>query len=369
MAHDIYEAIQAHAAAGSPAVAGNLHEEIWVELLRRSDPTVHNVRVTAGDGGIDGVGFQDPVTGLATVYQCKFFKDMAAKGHREDIVEAFVRACSHSFVCTTWVLLLPRQLSAKDLGWLMTDMRKDALALASRIDKAAKAKAAAKKAPQKKARKPIKAAKLPRVSLPVDVDARLSGCGIHYKEGQDLEDLLRRNLDVAGRFLPESAMALMDELCKERSAFDLERRNAWDLVDELRAESIRNHQVESRRAKAALSILNQGWANLTGTLQLALVDKRLSKAQVHEVAGLIEEHATSRAVHAYSCEGLVPGISELVAEINYQARVLKQVGVIKSLRMADADGEAVVAKRVLDRITELQRRIGDVVVRTFLGRR
>jgi len=56
-----------------------------------------------------------------------------------------------------------------------------------------------------------------------------------------------------------------------------------------------------------------------------------------------------------------------VAEINYQARLLKQVSVIKDMGTSDAEGEAVVAQRVIDKIQELQRLIGDVAMRSFLG--
>lgn len=360
MAQDIYEAIQAHAAAGSPAAAGNLHEEIWVELLRRSDPSVHNVRVTAGDGGIDGVGFQDPVTGIATVYQCKFFKDIAAKNHRQDIVEAFVRACSHPFVCSTWVLLLPRQLSAPDLGWLMTNMRQDALNLAAEITKVASAKAAAKKASAKKAagkKATAKKTALPRIAMPPDIVTRLNACGIRYKEGQDLEDLLRRNLDVAGRFLPESALALMDKLTKERGAFDLERRNAWDLVTELRAESIRTHQIEARRANAAIGILNQGWGGMVERLRLTSVDERLPGAHAAQVAADVEALAGARSQYAFQCEGLVPGVSDTLSEIFFQARMLQGAAGLRSIGVDADDGVKTTAKTLRDTIQKLQQQI------------
>jgi hypothetical protein len=340
VAIDVYQAILEHAPNGTYTSAGDLHEAIWTDLLRRSDPKVHNVRVTRGDGGLDGVGFQDPVTGEARVYQAKFFQDLSddKDAHKKAVVEAFVRAHCHPFTCTSWVLLFPRQLSHTELGWLMSNLKTDAIAFATTF-KGAHAQ----------------------------VQQRVQACAIEYLDASDLVDLLTSHLDIAAKHLPKSHLALSAELQKEREGRAHDRAELARNLQVLSDEAIRSHQADARRAKAALSILNQGWANLTGTLQLALVDSRLTGAQIHDVAGLIEEHATSRAVHAYSCEGLVPGISELVAEINYQARLLKQVSVIKDIGMADAEGEAVVAKRVLNKIQELQWRIGDVVKRSFLG--
>lgn len=340
MGIDIYQAILEHAPNGAYTSAGDLHEAIWIDLLRRSDPKVHNVRVTRGDGGLDGVGFQDPVTGEARVYQAKFFPDLSDdKGtHKKAVIEAFVRAHCHPFTCTSWVLLFPRQLSHAELGWLMGNLKADAIAFAATF-KGAHAQ----------------------------VQQRIQACAIEYQDSSDLVDLLTSHLDLAAKHLPKSHLVLSAELQKEREGRAHDRAELARNLQVLRDEAIRSHQADSRRAKAALSILNQGWANLTGTLKLALVDSRLTGAQIHDVAGLVEEHATSRAVHAYSCEGLVPGISELVAEINYQARLLKQVSVIKDMGTSDAEGEAVVAQRVIDKIQELQRLIGDVAMRSFLG--
>jgi len=336
---DIYQAILEHAPNGTYTAAGDLHEAIWTDLLRRSDPRVHNVRVTRGDGGLDGVGFQDPVTGDARVYQAKFFQDLSddKDAHKKAVVDAFVRAHCHPFTCSSWVLLFPRQLSHPELGWLMGGLKTDAITFAAGF-KGAHAQ----------------------------VQQRIQACAIEYRDATDLVDLLTAHLDIAAKHLSKSHLALSAELQKEREGRAHDRADLARNLQVLSDEAIRGHQADARRAKAAMSILNQGWANLTGMLQLALVDKRLTGAQIQDVAGLIEEHATSRAVHAYSCEGLAPGISELVAEINYQARVLKQVAVMKDVGLADGEGEAVVAKRVLDKVQELQRRIGEIVTAYFL---
>lgn len=360
---DVYQAILDNAPNGTYTAAGDLHEEIWVALLRRSDPKIHNIRVTRGDGGLDGVGFQDPVTGEACVYQAKFFGDLSDdKGlHKKAVVDAFVRAHCHPFVCSAWVLLFPRQLSHTELGWLTGAMKAEAVLFA----------------------KTFKGAH-------ADVEQRIQACAIEYRDANDLVDLLSSNLDLASRFLPQSPLALAEALRQERESRAHDRAELGRNLQVLSDEAIRAHQTDARRARAALSILNQGWANLTGALQLAIVDESSSKAapvetrkglfrsvcggevpkraavtRIGELAGMIEQHATNRAVHAYSCEGLVPGISELMAEINYQARVLAQVAVMKDIGVADVEGEAVVAGRVLSRIQELQRRIGDFVGRSL----
>ncbi len=197
--------------------------------------------------------------------------------------------------------------------------------------------------------------------LHADISKRMTMCAIEFRDGADLVDLLSLHLDIAARHLPHSHLALAKELQDERAARARDRDEIGYLLRTLTDESIRVHQADARRAKAALSILNQGWANLTGMLQRALVDQRLAGATMKEIADQVEHHATSRAGHAYSCEGLAPGVSEIIAEINYQARVLQQVTIMREIGMADAEGEADIAKRIIDRITELQRRIGDVL--------
>ena len=355
MSQDIYAAIQAQAPGGSPAAAGNLHEDIWVELLRRSDPTVHNVRVTAGDGGIDGVGFQDPVTGEATVYQCKFFKELSPT-HREEITEAFVRACAHPFACNTWVLLLPRQLSAPDLGWVMSQLRNDARALIKELEAAAKLKLAAKGAAKVSAGK-AKAPKLPRINLHAATDQRVAGCAIRYREGQDLEDLLRDNLDVAGRYLPDSALALSDELAQERSKSDADRRNGWNLLRELRGEAIRAREVETRRARAAVGILNQGWGGMAERLRLMAVNERLPGANAAAVAVDVEALAGARSSVAFECEGLIAGVSDAVSQIYFEARMLQSVAGLRDLNMADGAGVKAAAIKLRGSIEGLQQKI------------
>ncbi len=336
MAINVYSLILDHAPNSTYPSAGDLHEAIWIELLRRSDPRVHNVRVTRGDGGLDGVAFQDPVLGEARVYQAKFYEDLndAQGKHRTAIAEAFIRAHNHPFVCTSWILLVPRMLSHTDLGWLTGTMKQEAVNRASSMK-----------------------------GIHSDIDARIDACAIEYLDGTDLEDLLAANLDIAAKYLPNSHMALMKQLEDERVARAKDRAEVSQLLRVMNEEAIRSHQADARRAKAALAILNQGWANLQGMLQLGIVDKQLVDSAMHQIAEQVEQHAVSRVAHAYQCEGLVPGVSHLVAEINYHARLLQQVTIIKKIGMDDVEAEADVAKRITKRINELQRLVGEVFSR------
>jgi hypothetical protein len=328
-----HQIIEQHAAGGTSTAAGDLHEELWDSLLRREEPRFHNVRVTRGDGGIDGIAFIDPVNATCHVYQAKFYPELKdEKGTRKAaIVDAFIKALKHSFECVQWTLLLPRELSHADLNWLTVDLRKEAL---DALNGEASPNAAA--------------------------ITRAQSCAIEFKDGKDLDRMLRANLDVAGRLLPESHLALLEQVNKERSERDRDRAELAERLAILKDEAIRNHAADSRRARAALSILNQGWANLTGMLQRAIADPRLVASKLDDIAGQVEQHAIGRATHAYACEGLVPGISQMVAEINYQSRVLQQVSIMKDIGMADTDGTDAIARKIIDAIGDLQRRIGEV---------
>lgn len=345
MSFDVFRAIKEHAQNDSTTAAGNLHEEIWADLLRRSDARFHNARVTRGDGGIDGIQFIDPATGEARVYQAKFFQDLkevpakkaktkkkpapATSGHRAEVVDAFVRAHSHQFACTSWVLLLPCALSHTDLNWLMGTMKTEAMQAAAR-----------------------------RTGLPPDIDKRVAACAVEFMDGDNLNALLMQYLDVAAKHLPRSSLSLMKALKDERAARDRDRDDLADVLRRLRDESIRSHQAETRRARAALAILAQGWANLTAMLQSAMVDEKIAGKALHEVARQVEEHAEDRAVHAYSCEGLAPGASALVSEILFQSRLLQQVAIVKSVGMAEPESDTVIAKRILEKTRELQELVG-----------
>ncbi len=109
-------------------------------------------------------------------------------------------------------------------------------------------------------------------------------------------------------------------------------------------------------------MLNQGWADLTGTLRRATANTKLLGKTVEEIAVQVEEHATNQAEHAYSAEGLAPGVSELVSEILCHARLLQQVAILKEAGMTDADSAEAVAQRIIKKVRDLQQRVADVSV-------
>lgn len=331
MSLDVYASILEHAPNDSPAAAGNLHEAIWTELLRRTDPRVHNVRVTKGDGGLDGVAFLDLATAVARVYQAKFFPDLTDKGHKESVVDAFVRAHGHPFVCASWVLLVPRQLSHTDLGWLMGSLK-------------AEAKAEAKK----------------RKGLPAGIDARIDACAVDYHDGPDLLDLLMDNLDVAVAVLPKSELALMELLQQEKVGRSRDRAELLLAVKALREDAIRAHEADARRARAALGILNQNWSNLIFEIEPALAEPKLLRRSWASIGTEAEALASAKSSHAYVCEPFLPGVSELVSDVLYRARVLQQAAVFDIAGAADEGAVPKTAAALVEAIKEVQRRIAEI---------
>jgi hypothetical protein len=225
MAIDIYNYILEHA-DNNPRAAGDLHEKIWGALLHRSDPGFHNVRLTRGDGGIDGIVFTDPVNGEAKVYQAKFYKDLNKPDHKKAIVDSFITAHGHSFPCVEWVLLFPRLLSSEDLGWLMGDMKRELLI---------------------------------ELKNDPDLKRKIDPCAISFQDAQDLGCLIFQHLDIAAKYLPDSALALAEQLKTEREARTVEQVEMHRLLRSLNEEAIRKHEIDTLRAKAALHVLIQGW--------------------------------------------------------------------------------------------------------------
>lgn len=332
--------------------AGNLHQELWLDLLRRTDPELHNVRVTRGDGGLDGVGFQDPTTGDAVVYQAKFYPHFKDRGRRDEILEAFFRAHLHNFKCRKWFLLVPCELSHADLNWLAKTLRHEAVNLASGIRtnqsgrsgslaRHTKSKTTNAAKTKRSSSKPSASAgtnlapKFTKSVLPDDLHERLSKCAVMYRDGRDLRDLLGQNLDVAGRLLPRSPEALLNALRDEQEERRKERAASYDVLRMLQESAIRTHAADCRRAEASLSILNQGWAHVQDSLRLALADSRLVGLGVREAAKQVEDHAERRSAMALHCEGVIPGVSAAAAEVHFRARALQSLQTALELGVAD----------------------------------
>jgi hypothetical protein len=255
----------------------------------------------------------------------------AVSGHRGEVVDSFVRAHAQSFVCSSWVLLFPCVLSHTDLNWLVGELRAQAVTEAKT-----------------------------RTGLPADIDKRIKACAIEFLDGDSLNDFLLQYLDVAAKHLPRSSLALATALNDERSARDRDRDDVVNNLHMLRDDAVRARDAESRRAKAALSILNQGWGNLTGMLQAAIAGQNVAGKTFADIGVEVERHASDRSVHAYACEGLVQGASQLVAEILYQARTLQQVALFAGLGLAAPGSEVATAQGIVQAVLDLQRELGRV---------
>lgn len=212
--------------AGTAVAGGQLHENLWGELLKLEEPGFHNVRLGQGDGGIDGDVLRDPKTGDAEVFQAKF-NAVLDDDQRDAIVASFGRVHTNDFRCVRWTLLVPIELSAPELNWLTVTMRTDAIAATGNVD----------------------------------VRASMTACEILFKDRTDLEGLLMRHLDVAGRLLPNSTHALVEQLAQARqNEARLDREIAAGLL-ELRQEAIRRRSIETARALVAIRDLWLGWAD------------------------------------------------------------------------------------------------------------
>ncbi len=304
-----------------PVAAGHLHEEIWVDLLRRETPDLHDVRVTRGDGGIDGIAWLDPLLNHAHIYQAKFFRDLDEK-HRQEVLKSFVSAHSHPYRCARWTLLVPFELSANELSWLRVSLRAEA-----------------------------------ENALPTK-SKEMKTCVIDYKDSRDLSDLLQRHLDVAAQHLPASVGALQAQLdqAEKRTSY-LEREVANRMAD-IQDGLIRDRAVQSRRAIVAVKVLNQGWANAKGDLQGLIGLNRVQPRTVRDVGGVLEGLAERRLREAYEVEGMIPGIAHDVGAIHMQARRLVGLASLLELGATTVEDVTEVISVAIKQILDLQQRIG-----------
>lgn len=357
---DVHAEILNAAPNRTHVAAGDLHEEIWFELLKLEDPEFRNVRLTRGDGGIDGVTFLDPATGAAHVVQAKFFEDITDASHREAVASALLTAMRLSFPCPVWELLLPRQLSHTDLQWLMTEAKAAALAV---LDDAA---ADALKAATSKGAAPKKITGLQRKHAEerVRIEARLKVCAVKYRDGDDLERLIFRHISIASSFLPNSSVALSAELEAERKRASAERNGQGAALEVLRQEAIRQRQVQARTAIAALTTLNQGWTNQLGSAQL-LIGLQADLSAVTRMATDMEGFTERKLQQAIQAESLAPGVSSLVSAAHSRSRMLLQVAVVASVG-ADAEGAlSSTIVSVISSIEAVQRCVGAAMRRAI----
>lgn len=310
-------------AGGEAVAAGFIHEKLWERLLRREDPRFHNVRITRGDGGIDGVILKDPVLGRVTVFQAKFFTDLSKKDHRDAVVKAFGKAHGHDFLVVEWKLLLPITVSHQDLNWLYGGgLKKKAVEL-----------------------------------FGASSEDRIITCGVECYGETHLEDLCSRHLDIVLEVLPKSGLAFAAKLDEERARASYLQLEIVDRLRIINQEQIRQRQVDRERACNALLVLNQGWANHVGILEL---EERGGKdvKQAEKIATDLERFAERRVDHALMAEGLCPGIGKKMAAIYQATRMLRATAV-----QAQVSGHSEYevwndAAEVIALVKALQREIG-----------
>lgn len=294
----LYDDILRNAPGETHTAAGDLHEELWNRLLRLEDPNFHNVRLGRGDGGIDGFVLVDPVLPKVQIYQAKYYNELTLPRHRTEVKDAFITAHSHRFPCVTWTLLIPFNLSAPELNWLVTQLRSDAIA--ERID----------------------------------LEERIRGCAIRYLDVDDLELRLGRHMTVAEELIPHSVAALLGRLEAERARAHRVEEDISKRVELILEDAIRRRDVEVRQAKAWLAILSQGWADHTSMMALRhrrdrTIGHDTLERETREFLGFVESKMNA-ASHA---ESLVVDVSSRITEIHSELRWLLQSRVLEAENM------------------------------------
>ena len=334
---DIYQAILETAPNQTSTAAGDLHEQLWIDLLKQEDPEIHNVRLSRGDRGIDGLKVIDPVLGVVHNYQAKFFPKIGNDNQRKKrITQSFLSVHANPLLCETWTLLVPFKFSSQEIFWLFKDMKIDALILLEKMrDK--------------------NILNVADCSCDVQV-RRINNCKIKFRDLDDLIELLRRHLDICSKYLPESKFSLLYELQKEKEKNAIIKRDTSSLLMRLQEDNIRRRKVETQRATSAIKMLNQGWANYNGLLKQYLRIKKQPKDYC-KLGVEIEAFSQTKEFEAFESEGLLPGISNILGNIHIHSRILQQVSIIEDGQ--EPKQTLKIADKLFRYIQKLQLQIGD----------
>lgn len=295
---DIYRAILEQA-GGDARQGGDLHEELWTRLLRRENPRHHNVRVTRGDQGIDGIALTDPVLGEVSIYQAKFFDELCEEHHREPVRKSLAKAVQFPGKVTQWILLLPIDPSAREVAWIVSSLKGE-------------------------------------VRNRLGASDQLDDLAIEYRTAEHLKDLCVRHLSNAAALLPNSTLALSQRLNEEATRNERLEREMIDRLRTLNEEAIRARRIESLRAANALRVLHQGWADHIGMLGMHGRDPQTSAAEIAACAEEVETFAHARTREAFDAEPLAPGVGHLVYQVYVRSRQLRSMAV--QVQVAQAAG-------------------------------
>lgn len=295
---DIYRAILEQA-GGDARQGGDLHEQLWTRLLRRENPRHHNVRVSRGDHGIDGIALTDPVLGEVSIYQAKFFAELSDERHRKSVRESLSTAVQFPGEVTRWTLLLPIDPSAPEVAWIVSSLKHE-------------------------------------VARMLGASANLNDLAIEYRTGEQLQDLCLRHLSDAAALLPDSTLALSQRLADASKRNEMLEREMIDRLRTLNEESVRTRRIESLRAGHALKVLHQGWADHIGLLDQYRRDPNASAADVAMCAEQLEAFALARTREAFDAEPLAAGVGDFVYQIYLRSRHVRSIAV--QVQVAQAAG-------------------------------
>lgn len=334
---ELYQDILESAPNKTYTSAGDLHEEIWIELLKREDSEIHNVRLSRGDCGIDGLRMIDPVLGTVHTYQAKFFPEIGNdEKKKKAITKSFISVHANPLLCEAWTLLVPFKFSAKEIFWLYRDMKPTAIEMLTKMhdEKTTNFKACT-----------------------YDVQLRrIKKCQIKYMDLDNLLDLLRRHLDIGSKYLPESKLNLLYELEVEKDKNSALDRDSMAILRRIQEDNIRRRKSETQRAISAIKMLNQGWSNFYFQLKQYLrIDEKSDKLQ--DLGIDIEEFSRSKQFEAFESEGLLPGISDLLVTIHIQSRLLQQACFVEETHGLKQTHK--IANKLINCISELQGQIGN----------
>lgn len=327
---DIYGAILEQA-GGDARQGGDLHEQLWNRLLRREDPRHHNVRMSRGDHGIDGIALTDPVLGEVSIYQAKFFAELSDERRRKSVRESLLTAVQFPGKVSRWTLLLPIDPSAIEVAWIVSSLKHE-------------------------------------VASMLGTSASLHDLAIEYRTGEQLQDLCLRHLSDAAALLPDSMLALSQRLADATKRNEMLEREMIDRLRTLNEESVRTRRVESLRAGNALKVLNQGWADHIGLLDLYRRDQNARAADVATCAEQIETFSLARTREAFDAESLAPGVGGFVYQIYLRSRHVRSAAVqVQVAQAAGLPGPYAhmrdQLRDLLDRCRELQAFVAQFLIR------
>ena len=141
-----------------------------------------------------------------------------------------------------------------------------------------------------------------------------------------------------------------------------------EMLDRLRTlsdQSIRAHQVQSRRAMGALKILNQGWGDLTGTLGLLKRVPGTTPEEIEMFAAQLEAFALARTQYGMDADPIAEGTGDLVSHIYVLSRHLRSSAVQVQVGQADISAQERMRSQMNDLFASCQQLQTLVGVRLF----